>query len=139
MNMRLIKGSYKSRDTKRRSPNFGSWKGAISAASLAPGPSADPSDYLVLAAHRTKRPDISGPLSLTLVAGTSPTITTGQFVSSCAPSFILAAVWILSFGSLLVVYHCFKWRVSEKGKEGSSYNSRRICLILLIVLTSATA
>ena len=40
------------------SPNFGSWKGVISAESLAPGPSADFSDYLVLAAHRTKRPDI---------------------------------------------------------------------------------
>lgn len=40
------------------SPNFGSWKGAISTDSLAPGPSADLSDYLVLAAHRTKRPDI---------------------------------------------------------------------------------
>lgn len=40
------------------SPNFGSWKGAISTDSLAPGPSAVVSDYLVLAADRTKRPDI---------------------------------------------------------------------------------
>lgn len=121
------------------SPNFGSWKGAISAESLAPGPSADLSDYLVLAAHRTKRPDI---LRAFKPYSGGWNITNNHYWASVgftgAPGFILAAVWILSFGSLLVVYHCFKWRVCEKAK-GSSYNSRRVCLILLIVFTSAAA
>ncbi|KAJ0241147.1 Uncharacterized protein HA466_0216000 [Hirschfeldia incana] len=121
------------------SPNFGSWKGALSTDSLAPGPSADPSDYLLLAAHRTKRPDI---LRAFKPYRGGWNITNNHYWASVgftgAPGFILAAVWILSFGSLLVVYHCFRWRVCEKAK-GSSYNSRRICLILLIVFTSAAA
>ncbi|KAF2530855.1 hypothetical protein F2Q70_00031154 [Brassica cretica] len=81
------------------SPNFGSWKGAISSAeSLAPGPSADPSDYLVLAAHRTKRPDILTAFK-PYIGGWN---ITNNLLGS-APGFILAAVWIWSFGSLLVV------------------------------------
>ncbi|KAF2550868.1 hypothetical protein F2Q68_00035492 [Brassica cretica] len=81
------------------SPNFGSWKGAISSAeSLAPGPSADPSDYLVLAAHKTKRPDI-----LTAFKPYNGGWNITNNLLGSAPGFILAAVWILSFGSLLVV------------------------------------
>uniref|UniRef100_A0A1J3GZ23 Transmembrane protein n=1 Tax=Noccaea caerulescens TaxID=107243 RepID=A0A1J3GZ23_NOCCA len=121
------------------SPNFGSWKGVISADSLAPGPSSDFSDYLVLAADRTKRPDI---LRAFKPYRGGWNITNNHYWASVgftgAPGFILAAVWILSFGSLLVVYHCCKWRVREKAR-GSSYNSRRICLILLIVFTCAAA
>ncbi|XP_006390802.2 uncharacterized protein LOC18008016 [Eutrema salsugineum] len=121
------------------STNFGSWKGAISPDSLAPGPSADFSDYLVLAADRTKRPDI---LRAFKPYRGGWNITNNHYWASVgftgAPGFILAAVWILSFGSLLVVYHCFKWRVCDKAK-GSSYNSRFICLILLIVFTCAAA
>lgn len=152
---------------KSGSPNFGSsWKGGIS---LAPGPSADDvSNYLVLAAHRTKRPDIlrafkpyrggwnitnnhywavslfffvifncfnfiSYRICLVMVIYLQSVGFTG------APGFILAAIWILSFGSLLVVYHCFKWRVCDKAKGSSSFDSRRICFILLIVFTCVAA
>ncbi|KFK41536.1 hypothetical protein AALP_AA2G142000 [Arabis alpina] len=122
------------------SPNFGSWKSVISPELLAPGPSVIViSDYLVLAAYRTKRPDI---LKAFKPYHGGWNITNNHYWASVgftgAPAFILAIVWILSFGSLLVLYHCFKWRVCEKAK-GSSYNSRRISLILLIVFTCAAA
>ncbi|XP_010474269.1 PREDICTED: uncharacterized protein LOC104753766 [Camelina sativa] len=120
------------------SPNFG-WKGGIS---LAPGPSSSDdvvSDYLVLAAHRTKRPDILRAFKPYLGGWN---ITNNHYWASVgftgAPGFILAVIWLLSFGSLLVVYHCFKWRVCDKSK-GSSFDSRRICFILLIVFTCVAA
>ncbi|KAL1189941.1 hypothetical protein V5N11_012701 [Cardamine amara subsp. amara] len=118
------------------SPNFGSWKNGIS---LAPGPSAEISDYLVLAAHRTKRPDI---LRAFKPYHGGWNITNNHYWASVgftgAPGFILAAVWLLSFGSLLVVYHFCKWRVCVKAK-GSSYDLRIICFILLIVFTCVAA
>ncbi|XP_010427929.1 PREDICTED: uncharacterized protein LOC104712678 [Camelina sativa] len=124
------------------SPNFG-WKGGIS---LAPGPSSSDdvvSDYLVLAAHRTKRPDILKAFKPYLGGWN---ITNNHYWASVgftgAPGFILAVIWLLSFGSLLVVYHCFKWRVCDKAKGSSSsspFDSRRICFILLIVFTCVAA
>jgi hypothetical protein len=120
------------------SPNFGTWKGGIS---LAPGPESDDvvSDYLLLAAHRTKRPDI---LRAFKPYHGGWNITNNHYWASVgftgAPGFILAVIWLLSFGSLLVVYHCFKWRICDKAK-GSSFDTRRICFILLIVFTCVAA
>ncbi|CAH8261795.1 unnamed protein product [Arabidopsis lyrata] len=69
--------------------------------SLAPGPSADDvSDYLVLAAHRTKRPDI---LRAFKPYHGGWNITNNHYWASVGftgtPGFILAATWL------------FKWRV----------------------------
>ncbi|XP_010555160.1 PREDICTED: uncharacterized protein LOC104824728 [Tarenaya hassleriana] len=121
------------------SNDFGSWRDAISAESVAPGPSVG-GEYgrLVLAADRTKRPD--------LLRGFRPyrggwNITSNHYWASVgftgAAGFVLAFLWLVSFGSLLAIHHCCKWR--ERDKSKGSFPSRRICLILLIVFTCAAA
>lgn len=51
--------------------------------------------------------------------------------------FIFAALWFVSFGLVLLAYHCCRWRVNIKGKRTD--HSQTICLILLILFTSAAA
>ncbi|EFH39113.1 predicted protein, partial [Arabidopsis lyrata subsp. lyrata] len=97
----ILTSSYFDLFRFRGSPNFESWKGGIS---LAPGPSADDvSDYLVLAAHRTKRPDI---LRAFKPYHGGWNITNNHYWASVGftgtPGFILAATWL------------FKWRVCDR-------------------------
>ncbi|GMY18505.1 hypothetical protein FCV25MIE_13744 [Fagus crenata] len=117
--------------------NLGSWKNEISDAAQAPGPESDDAT-LVLAANRTKRPDIlrgfrryHGGWDITNRHYWASVGFTG------APGFILAVLWFISFGLSLVVHHCCGWRINIKGKE--SHRSQKICLILLILFTCAAA
>ncbi|KAI8538981.1 hypothetical protein RHMOL_Rhmol09G0145700 [Rhododendron molle] len=113
--------------------------GALSGAAQAPGPANEvPSSTLVLAASRTKRPDIlhgfrryRGGWDFANKHYWASVGFTGAF------GFILAVLWFVSFGLALVVHHCCGWRIKVKGKE--SHLSQRICLILLLVFTCAAA
>ncbi|CAK9141304.1 unnamed protein product [Ilex paraguariensis] len=121
--------------------NLGSWKNGIlnAAAAQAPGPASDGSvTTLVLAEHRTNRPDIlhgfrryRGGWDISNKHYWASVGFTG------AAGFILAVLWFVSFGLALVVHHCCGWRIDIKGKE--SRCSQRICLVLLIVFTCAAA
>lgn len=117
--------------------NLDSFKdGLLSDSGKAPGPS--PSRMLVLAASRTKRPDIlrgfkcyRGGWDFANKHYWASVGFTGAF------GFILAVVWGISFGLALVVHHCCGWRLKLKGK-GSNL-SQWICLALLIIFTCAAA
>ncbi|KAL2518907.1 hypothetical protein Adt_15154 [Abeliophyllum distichum] len=118
--------------------NMGSWEDEIrSATAEAPGPASLVST-LVLAKNRTKRPDI---LSGFHKYRGGWDIANKHYWASVgftgAGAFILAVLWFVSFGLALVVHHLCGWKINMKGKESSW--SLRICLIMLIVFTSAAA
>ncbi|KAA8529084.1 hypothetical protein F0562_033428 [Nyssa sinensis] len=120
--------------------NLGPWKnGILSAAAEAPGSANDgPPSTLVLAAKRTKRPDVLR--GFRRYRG-GWDITNKHYWTSVgftvAAGFILARLWFVSFGLALLVHHCCGWRINVKGK--GSHFSQRICLIMLIVFTCAAA
>ncbi|KAF2317843.1 hypothetical protein GH714_041159 [Hevea brasiliensis] len=117
--------------------NLGPWRnGMPEAAAEAPGPSDD--NTLVLAAKRTNRPDILHGFKR-YRGGWD--ITNRHYWASVgftgAPGFILAVLWLFSFGLAFALRCCCRWRINIKGK--GSDRSQRICLIVLIVFTSAAA
>ncbi|XP_075522327.1 uncharacterized protein LOC142555374 isoform X2 [Primulina tabacum] len=54
-----------------------------------------------------------------------------------AAAFIVAVFWFISFALALIIHHFCGWKISINGKESSW--SLRICLVLLIIFTSAAA
>ncbi|KAI3714360.1 hypothetical protein L1987_72959 [Smallanthus sonchifolius] len=121
--------------------NFGHWRNGIlssSDASATPGPANGPSGPLVLAGSRTKRHDVLN--NLKQYRG-GWDITNKHYWASVgftgAAAFILAILWFVCFGLAMIIRHCCGWRVDIKGKE--SRGSQRICLILLLVFTCASA
>ncbi|KAD3642301.1 hypothetical protein E3N88_31525 [Mikania micrantha] len=125
--------------------NFGRWRNGIlssSGASETPGPANSPangpSSPLVLAGSRTKRPDIFNCLKR-YRGGWD--ITNKHYWASVGftggAAFILAILWFVCFGLAMIIHHCCGWRIDIKGKE--SRGSQRICLILLLVFTCASA
>ncbi|XP_028119619.1 uncharacterized protein LOC114317120 [Camellia sinensis] len=121
--------------------NLGPWKYGIlsSTAAQAPGPESEvPTSTLVLAANRTKRPDILR--GFKRYRGGWDIANKHYWTSvgfTGAVGFILSLVWFVSFGLALVVHHCCGWRI--KVKSEGSHLPQRICLILLIVFTCAAA
>ncbi|KAG9142306.1 hypothetical protein Leryth_007739 [Lithospermum erythrorhizon] len=118
----------------------GSWKdGVVSVPAEAPGPyNGGASNSLVLAEDRTKRPDIlsgfhkyRGGWDIANKHYWAAVGFTGAF------GFILASVWLVSFGLAIMVYHCCGWKIYIKGQE-SNY-SLMICLIMLIAFTCVAA
>lgn len=119
--------------------NMGSWRSQImSSAGEAPGPANDASTLVLLAENRTKRPDI---LSKFHKYRGGWDITNKHYWASVgftgAAAFILAILWFISFGVALVVHYSCGWKINITGNESSW--SLRICLLLLIVFTSAAA
>ncbi|XVF02806.1 hypothetical protein REPUB_Repub04eG0205800 [Reevesia pubescens] len=119
--------------------NLGPWKNEISELAQAPAPTNDePPSTLVLAAQRTNRPDILRHFKHYLGGWD---ITNRHYWASVgftgAAGFIFATLWFVSFGLVLVVYHCCGWRIKIKGKK--SDQSQMIYLTLLIFFTSAAA
>ncbi|KAK1324944.1 hypothetical protein QJS10_CPA01g01415 [Acorus calamus] len=101
-------------------------------------PAQDPKVSLVLAAERTKRPDI---LSKFRWYEEGWNITNRHYWASVgftgAPGFILAIVWLLTFGLALGLRQCCKWKITIKDKEYTLL--QRICLALLLVFTCAAS
>ncbi|XVE85375.1 hypothetical protein DITRI_Ditri17bG0085700 [Diplodiscus trichospermus] len=119
--------------------NLGPWKNEISQLAQAPVPTSDePPSTLVLAAQRTNRPDILRHFKHYLGGWD---ITNRHYWASVgftgAAGFIFAVLWFVSFGLVLVIYHCCGWRINIKGQR--SDQSQKICLIMLILFTSAAA
>ncbi|XP_047321432.1 uncharacterized protein LOC124925469 [Impatiens glandulifera] len=119
--------------------NFGTGRNDIfNGVAEAPGPASNGWNTLVLAANRTKRPDILRHLK-PYRAGWD--IANKHYWASVGFTgsfgFILAALWFVSFGLALVLHHCCEWRIKFKGK-GSSF-LRRISLLLLIIFTCSAA
>lgn len=120
--------------------NIGPWKNDVNeAAAAAPGPSPDGStSTLLLAANRTRRPDILHGFRRYLGGWD---INNRHYWASVgftgAAAFILAVLWFFSFGFVLSIYHCCGWRINIINK-GAQY-SQRICLMLLILFTCAAA
>ncbi|KAK4260723.1 hypothetical protein QN277_003801 [Acacia crassicarpa] len=119
--------------------NLGPWKNEIEQAALAPGPAVDSHQgTLVLAANRTKRPDI---LNHFRQYRGGWDITNQHYWASvgftAAAGFILAVLWFISFGLALIIHLCCGWeiKINDKGSK----HSQRICLILLIVFTCVAA
>lgn len=116
--------------------NLGPLKNGINEDAVAPGP--EMLEPLLLASNRTKRPDILNHFRR-YQGGWD--ITNKHYWASVgftgAAAFILAVIWFISFGLVLVAHHCCGSRINIKGKESAS--SQRICLILLIVFTCAAA
>ncbi|TYI90549.1 hypothetical protein E1A91_D03G129700v1, partial [Gossypium mustelinum] len=106
---------------------------------LAPVPTTYESpSTLVLAAQRTNRPNL---LRHFKHYHGGWNITNRHYWASVgftgAVGFIFAALWLVSFGLVLLAYHYCRWRVNIKGKRTD--HSQTICLILLILFTSAAA
>ncbi|KAG8366705.1 hypothetical protein BUALT_Bualt17G0107200 [Buddleja alternifolia] len=117
---------------------MGSWKDQImSSNGEAPGPANDAST-LVLAENRTKRPDI---LSRFHKYRGGWDIANKHYWASVgftgAAAFILAILWFVSFGLALAVQYFCGWKININGQESSW--SLRICLLLLIIFTTAAA
>lgn len=116
--------------------NLEPFKDGYSSVSEAPGPS--PPITLVLAANRTKRPDIFRHFKRYKdgwnFANKHYWVSVGF---TGAFGFTLAIIWGVSFGLALIVHHCCGWRFKFKAK--SSNFSQWICLTLLIVFTCAAA
>ncbi|GLT35035.1 hypothetical protein SLA2020_095200 [Shorea laevis] len=114
--------------------NIGPWKNEISEAAEAPGPTST----LVLAANRTKRPDVLCGFRRYLGGWD---INNQHYWASVgftgAAGFILAVLWFVSFGFVLAIHHCCGWRINIKN-HGAHY-SQGICLIMLILFTFAAA
>ncbi|KAJ4709792.1 putative Transmembrane protein [Melia azedarach] len=118
--------------------NLGPWKNEIYDYEEAEAPGPAKAVPLLLAATRTKRPDI---LNHFRRYRGGWDITNKHYWASVgftgAAAFILAVVWFVLFGLVLVVHHCCGWRINMKGK--GSARSQRICLILLILFTCVAA
>ncbi|MBA0682423.1 hypothetical protein Goari_024146 [Gossypium aridum] len=119
--------------------NLGPWKNEISELGEAPAPTNyEPPSTLVLAAKRTNRPDILRHFKHYLGGWD---ITNRHYWASVgftgAVGFIFAALWFVSFGLVLAVYHCCGWRINIEGKK--SDHSQTICLVMLILFTSVAA
>ncbi|KAJ1377708.1 hypothetical protein SESBI_48605 [Sesbania bispinosa] len=102
----------------------------------APGPNTD--DTLVLAANRTKRPDILR--GFRRYRGGWDFADQHYWASvgfTGAAGFVLAILWFISFGLALVIHLCCGWGINIKDK--GSNRSQRICLVLLISFTFAAA
>ncbi|XP_057425241.1 uncharacterized protein LOC130718640 [Lotus japonicus] len=114
--------------------NLGPWRNQLTQVAPAPGPNAE--DTLVLAANRTKRPDI---LQGFRHYRGGWDITNQHYWASVGftggAGFILAVLWFVSFGLALAIHLCCGWGINIKDKESS--HSQRICLMLLIVFTFA--
>ncbi|KAL8470922.1 hypothetical protein ACS0TY_033484 [Phlomoides rotata] len=120
--------------------NMGSWKDEIMSSDSngeAPGPTNDVST-LVLAENRTKRPDI---LAKFHKYRGGWDIANKHYWASVgftgAAAFILAILWFISFGLALLVHYFCGWKININGNESSWF--LRLCLLLLIVFTSAAA
>ncbi|XP_010044164.2 uncharacterized protein LOC104433187 [Eucalyptus grandis] len=121
--------------------NLGPWKNGISNTALAeaPGPEASgPQSTLVLAGNRTNRPDI---LRGFKHYRDGWDISNRHYWASVAFTgafgFVLAVLWFVFFGVALPVHHCCRWQMTIKDR--GSPNSQRICLIMLLLFTSAAA
>ncbi|KAB2038273.1 hypothetical protein ES319_D03G134700v1, partial [Gossypium barbadense] len=119
--------------------NLGAWNNEISELPQASVPTTYESpSTLVLAAQRTNRPDL---LRHFKHYHGGWNITNRHYCASVgftgAVGFIFAALWLVSFGLVLLAYHYCRWRVNIKGKRTD--HSQTICLILLILFTSAAA
>ncbi|KAJ8770280.1 hypothetical protein K2173_012750 [Erythroxylum novogranatense] len=93
---------------------------------------------LVLAETRTNRPDVLNGFKL-YRGGWN--ITNPHYWASVgftgAAGFVLALVWLFSFGLALVVHYCCRCRINIKGK--GSNRCQRICLLMLMVFTCSAA
>ncbi|PRQ40879.1 hypothetical protein RchiOBHm_Chr4g0440851 [Rosa chinensis] len=115
--------------------NLGSWQNELSETAEAPGPSSEGPE-LVLAAKRTKRPDILD--GFKRYRGGWDIANRHYWASvgfTGAAGFIISVLWFVAFGIVLVVHHCCGWRINIKD-EGSP-RSQKMCLIILIVFTCA--
>ncbi|KAM0986760.1 hypothetical protein COP2_011266 [Malus domestica] len=117
----------------------GSWKNGISETARSPGPSSDaPQGTLVLAAKRTNRPDILRRFKH--YRGGWDIVDPHYWASvgfTGAVGFIIAVLWFVAFGMILVVHHCCGWKINIK--DEGSHRLQRICLIMLLVFTCASA
>uniref|UniRef100_A0A7N1A735 Uncharacterized protein n=1 Tax=Kalanchoe fedtschenkoi TaxID=63787 RepID=A0A7N1A735_KALFE len=114
----------------------GTWMGGLA---VAPSPQPDsPQQVLVLAADRTKRPDI---LRGFKSYRNGWNITDTHYWSSVgftgAAGFILAFLWCVLFGLVLSARLCCGWRMKLDGEV--TPKAQRTTLILLILFTSAAA
>ncbi|XP_023541107.1 uncharacterized protein LOC111801364 [Cucurbita pepo subsp. pepo] len=117
--------------------NLGPWRNEILETAEAPGSANNDSQGpLLLAANRTKRPDI---LHGFRVYEGGWDIANRDYWASVgftgAIGFILSILWFISFGIALFIHLCCGWKLNIKGEE--SKTSQRICLALLVVLTCA--
>ncbi|KAK7280371.1 hypothetical protein RJT34_25435 [Clitoria ternatea] len=115
--------------------NLGPWKSDFSQVSPAPGPKNE-DVVLILAANRTKRPDILR--GFRRYRGGWDFADQHYWASvgfTGAAGFILAVLWFILFGLALGIHLCCGWGISIKDK--GSNRSQRICLILLILFTLA--
>lgn len=109
---------------------------------LASGPVAmapDAGVLLVLAAKRTRRPDVLNKFRL-YRGGWD--ITNKHYWASVgftgAAGFILALIWFISFTFALAVFHCCDWRMAIKEKA-SERSQQCIYLLLLLLFTCAAS
>ncbi|PKA63502.1 hypothetical protein AXF42_Ash005397 [Apostasia shenzhenica] len=116
--------------------------GLLKFSPLASGPAALPPDAgfpLVLAAGRTRRPDVLDKFR-TYKGGWD--INNKHYWTSVgftgAAGFILALLWLLSFVIALASYNCCKWRMIVKERR-SAGSEQRICLMLLLLFTCAAS
>ncbi|KAJ4972905.1 hypothetical protein NE237_006079 [Protea cynaroides] len=119
--------------------NLGPWTSGLLQLAEAPGPANGRSaGTLILAAKRTNRPDILNGFKH-YRGGWN--ITNKHYWTSVgftgSGGFILALLWFVSFGFVLVVQHCCRWKISIKDK--GTQLPHKICLILLLVFTCAAA
>ncbi|XP_020581204.1 uncharacterized protein LOC110025213 isoform X2 [Phalaenopsis equestris] len=115
--------------------------GILNFAPLASGPAAmapDAGVLLVLAAKRTRRPDV---LNKFRHYRGGWDITNRHYWASVgftgAAGFILALIWFLSFAFALAVFHCCDWRMTIK--EKSSERSQQWFYLLFLLLFTCTA
>ncbi|XP_061339272.1 uncharacterized protein LOC133285961 isoform X2 [Gastrolobium bilobum] len=119
--------------------NLGPWKNKVTQVALAPAPEThSPKGTLVLAANRTNRPDI---LRRFRHYRGGWDIANRHYWASVGftggAGFILAFLWLISFGLALVIHLCCGWGINIKD-EGSNH-SQRICLTLLLLFTCVAA
>ncbi|KGN52138.1 uncharacterized protein LOC101211567 [Cucumis sativus] len=117
--------------------NLVPWKNEILETAEGPGSAKNNSQSpLVLAANRTKRPDILH--GFRVYEGGWDIANQNYWASvgfTGATGFILSIFWFISFGCALLVHRCCGWKLNLKGEE--SKTSHWICLALLVVFTSA--
>lgn len=116
--------------------NLGPWQNEDIEVSPAPGPNTE--ETLVLAANRTNRPDILN--GFHRYRGGWDIANQHYWASvgfTGAPGFILAFLWLITFGLALGIHLCCGWGINIKDK--GTNHSQRICLILLLLFTVAAA
>ncbi|KAG6601253.1 hypothetical protein SDJN03_06486, partial [Cucurbita argyrosperma subsp. sororia] len=115
--------------------NFGPWENQILQTAKASGSSKNDSQSpLLLAANRTKRPDIRH--GFRVYEGGWDIANPNYWASvgfTGATGFILSILWFISFGIALLIHRFFGWKLNLKGEE--SKTSQWICLALLVVFT----